>query len=77
MNVKLIRVKGGTALRTDSVTGETSTTPAVGERFWLSGEGLEFGTRSVITSPVVELLPNGCFRTESGSVYRLEVLDEP
>lgn len=77
MKLRLTRVKGGTALRTDSVEGEGEL-PERGKRFELTGPGLEFGTRWVTTSPVesVEMRADGSFdvTTHSGSVYHVEVV---
>lgn len=48
--------------------------PTIGERFVCFGEGVEFGTRLVSTSPVVSMSIKGGvieFHTESGSIYTL------
>ncbi len=48
------------------------TLPTIGERFLCSGEGLEFGTRLISTSPVTRFLGSRlCFETETGSIYEL------
>lgn len=65
-------------LRTDEILGKTQELPQVGKQFVLFGEGLEFGTRCVNTSPVksVERHQPDLFviTTESGSIYNVQVL---
>lgn len=78
MRLRLTRLSGGKALRTDSVEGEGEL-PEVGKPFQLTGPGLEFGTRWVTTSPVVvwvhvEGSNEYDIQTRSGSVYLVEVL---
>jgi hypothetical protein len=77
MKVRLTRIIGGSKLRTDSVDGEATYPPMVGRCFEMSGQGLDFGTRLVSTSPVVEVSGDGKFTTESGSVYHIELLERP
>ncbi len=55
--------------------------PQLGERFECYGEGVEFGTRFISTSPVVEIkttISEGAlrFKTNSGSIYKLEINKE-
>jgi hypothetical protein len=75
--VKLTRVASNHArLRTDTVEGECSLLPTVGECFIMTAPGLEFGTRFVNTSPVKEIIKDGSterFKTEN-SEYQLELL---
>ena len=74
MKLKMTRVVGGKALRTDSVEGEGDW-PVVGKPFHLVGEGLEFGSRLVVTSPVRVIGTREGARiiyTQSGSVYTVE-----
>lgn len=49
--------------------------PKVGQRFVCAGEGLNFGTRLISTSPVVVLIASRgliTFHTHSGSQYELK-----
>ncbi len=78
MRVRLTRVSGGTALRTDTVEGIAESPPTPGQPFTVIAPGLEFGTRVVSTSPVLDVeCAAYCFQTESGSVYRVDILEEP
>ena len=75
MRVRLTRMTGGSALRTDSVEGETDDMPTVGQPFFLSAPPLVEGRiRLVNTTRVVALHDDGEFTTESGSRYRVETL---
>lgn len=76
--VRLSKYKGGKALRTDSVEGAILSSPYLGRKLVIEGEGLEFGTRIVSTSPIVQMEYKGRFleiTTESGSVYRIEEIE--
>ncbi len=79
MKVRLFRVDGCEALRTPWVDGEAVYPPRVGKSFELHAEPLDpaFDGRLVTTSRVVEIKGDGLFRTESGSLYRVEVLEGP
>jgi len=65
-------------LRTNSVKGQFSKPPKIGEMFCMVGESLDpsASMRHVNTSPVVsmdyELIGVVVFKTESGSTYRLD-----
>lgn len=77
--VKFTKVKTNhNRVRTDEVLGKTDELPQVGKQFVLFGEGLEFGTRRVNTSPVKEVERHQpdlfVLTTESGSVYHVQVL---
>lgn len=64
-------------MRTDVVEGVTRELPTEGKIFALMGEGLEFGTRCVNTSPVKKLEKDGntyTLHTESGSIYQVDFL---
>lgn len=75
--VKLTRITSNhTKLRTDTVDGETSHLPTIGECFIMTGKGIVFGTRLVTTSPVKEIIKDGLiekFKTEN-SEYQLEII---
>lgn len=76
--VELEKVKNDhDRLRTDKIEGVTRELPVVGKSFILLGEGLEFGTRCVNTSPVKEVSKDGhkyTIKTESGSIYSVSFL---
>ncbi len=75
MKVRLTRLVGGAALRTDSIEGEANEMPATGQQFYMSAPPLAEGNcRWVNTSTVVELHDAGEFTTKSGSRYRVELL---
>jgi len=79
MKAKLTRIKSThNNLRTDEVIGETDDLPIVGESFSMSGEGIEFGTRLIFTTPVKNLEKIGekiyIFSTKN-SEYKLEFLE--
>lgn len=82
-NVKFTKVHNNhNRVRTDEIVGITKNLPKEGEIFVLIGEGLEFGTRVVNTSPVKMLLENEnnpgeyLLHTESGSIYQVNILGE-
>lgn len=68
-----------TNLRTDVIEGETAELPTQGKDFVLLGEGLEFGTRIVRTTPIREILKFSEtlmeFKTQN-SRYKLEIVGE-
>lgn len=75
--VKLTRITSNhTKLRTDTVEGDCTLLPTIGQCFFMTGKGLEFGTRFVNTSPVKEIVKDGLiekFKTEN-SEYQLEII---
>ncbi len=80
MKVRLTRIEGGERLRADSVEGNAPRAPEVGRRFvlWapaLDRDGIEDDYREVSTSGVVEIMSGGLFRTHSGSVYHVQIID--
>lgn len=83
LNVKMSRVTGGTALRTDTIIGNAEQPPVVGKSFMMVGSALDpamkAGIRLITTSPVVNLSIKEkvyVIETETGSVYTIEVLGE-
>lgn len=82
MKVRLTRVTGGSGLRTDTVEGHADRPPRVGHRFVMYAQSLDVHDddlaylRTVDTSPVANIGSNGLFTTETGSVYRLEIIDK-
>jgi hypothetical protein len=77
MRVRLTRVIGGSALRTDTVDGEATYPPREGHIFELIGVGLEFGSRLVTTSLVTKVHGDGSFETRTGSRYHVAPLEGP
>jgi hypothetical protein len=80
INVTLEKVVStNDSLRTDSIDGQASGLPVVGERFNMTADGLYFGIRYVSTSPVVDVFDETGvgplrFRT-ANSTYELTVHD--
>jgi hypothetical protein len=78
LHIKLSRLQGGSALRTDEVEGLTNKLPEKGEQLILLTAPLENGDfRRVNTSPVVSYEDVEAGRmvvTESGSQYFIEVI---
>ncbi len=77
--VKLTKVRSNhNNLRTDEILGVTEKLPTKGEDFNLLGKGLEFGTRSVRTTPVekIEQIDNEYLFHTRNSTYKLEVLEK-
>jgi len=81
-NIKFSKVQGGAAVRTDEVIGSTNHLPVLNSPFSLLGKSLTEGGsfRLVSTSPVVEIQEvnenTSLLVTASGSVYKVEILDE-
>jgi len=79
--VKLSRIKNGSALRTDEVEGFTERLPTVGKSFGMLGVALDPNNgnmRVITTSPVkkVESLDHDAIQFETqNSIYRLDVLE--
>jgi hypothetical protein len=76
--VKLTKLKSNhTNLRTDIIEGVTENLPTQDKSFLMFGEGLEFGTRMVHTTPVLEIMSKSEsemeFKTKN-SHYKLEIL---
>jgi hypothetical protein len=76
----ITRLRGGTKLRDDSVSGLAVMAPQVGESFTLIGEGRDAPatTRLVTTSPVVKMTfaPDDdgfVIETKTGSVYLVQM----
>lgn len=62
-------------LRTETIEGETPALPQVGQEFNLTGEGLEFGSRFVRTTAILEMAQVGdsiLFKTQN-STYALMI----
>lgn len=56
MRAKLTRIKSSHQnLRTDEVVGELLYLPEIGGPIRMAAEGLEFGTRVIVTSPVIDI----------------------
>jgi len=76
--VKFTKIKADhDKLRSETVEGVTRELPVEGKSFVLLGEGLEFGTRCVNTSPVKKVEKEGhkyILQTESGSTYQVDFL---
>ncbi len=86
MSYKVTLIKKTSAhnnVRTNTVDGYCESLPEIGKKFMLLGEGLEFGTRMVMTSFVkeVERVPSWedliliKFKTEN-STYELEAVKQ-
>lgn len=74
MRVRLRQLGGKRCLRTEYVDGEAVYPPTEGCRFVLFSKEEK---RAVITSEVTEIRADGVFATETGSLYRLDVIDGP
>lgn len=81
INVKLTKISDNkNNLRTNEIIGYCLSLPTVGKSFTIFGEGIEFGTRMITTSLVVEMSEQDSdekiiiFRTQN-SLYRVELLD--
>jgi hypothetical protein len=76
------RIKGGSALRTDTVKGVFENWPKKGDRFILVADSLTPGgfARMITTSPVDSIKERKddsvLFVTESGSEYRVTAIQE-
>ena len=70
--VKLTKIKSNHKnLRTDTVEGFSNSLPTVGEPFNMWGEGLEFGTRWITTTPVITI--NKCGFDTANSSYHIDI----
>jgi hypothetical protein len=78
-NVKLFKIASiHNRVRTDTVLGMTADLPEIGKEFRMTGPGLKFGMRLVLTTPVIaaaRLDDSFLFRTRN-STYALLVIDE-
>jgi hypothetical protein len=76
--VRLTKLEGGSAVRTDTVIGITHDMPTIGNRFEMVSKSLDptLLFRKVTTSRVVEVMTDGSFRTETGSVYHVHRIRE-
>ncbi len=75
LKVKLTKISTNqNRLRTNEFTGEAPCRPEVGKSFFMYTDGLEFGTRLLMTSLVEELLLDGVFKTRN-SKYKLEIIE--
>lgn len=80
--VKLTKVQGGNAVRTNEVIGTTNKLPVINTPFSLLGKSLtsEADFRIVQTSPIVQIdvvnEKTYTLTTHTGSVYQVEVLNE-
>lgn len=79
MKAKLIKIKSSHAnLRTNEIKGDIDNLPTVGESFYISGKGIEFGTRIITTTSVknLEKIDDKTFKFNTkNSEYRLEILE--
>tara|TARA_Y100000310_G_scaffold342463_1_gene445848 strand:+ start:1914 stop:2162 length:249 start_codon:yes stop_codon:yes gene_type:complete len=82
MNVKLTSENEKLTTRTRVIKGDAQKLPKVGEPFGMVGQSLTPGIARVVeTSWVTSVVQTGnekhlSFKTETGSSYRLEILDE-
>lgn len=79
MKVRLTHLSGKVRLRTATVEGHAENPPMAGHRFNLLAIPLDptADYRLVQTSPVVDpSMSGGRFSTESGSIYRIEILTQ-
>ena len=79
MHIRLHRVTGGTALRSEAIEGDTNKLPEVGRYLLMTAPPVRVGysSRIISTSPVTSYrdVPGGRqITTKSGSVYFIEVL---
>lgn len=79
--VRLTRISGGEALRSDTVEGVTSSLPQCGRMFVMQASPLNPAAfvRQVNTSQVTKIEYTDAARllhTQTGSIYELEVLDD-
>jgi hypothetical protein len=78
--VKISKVSGGQAMRTDSMVGLAPREPLVGVSYLVLGESLTPGAdvRQFITSMVqkVEVTTKGYNLTTLNSIYQVEVLED-
>jgi len=77
MKIKMTKISGGNALRTESVIGSTDDEPVIGVPFVMFAKPIDekFDVRAISTSPVVAIDGN-IITTESGSKYKIENLVE-
>jgi hypothetical protein len=79
VKVRVERVYGGRAMRTDVIEGDAASIPSLGMPFWVTGVGLYGpGDRYFHTSAVKEVAMEGnVFTVETAnSTYKVTILEE-